>query len=75
MTTLLEHAFAKAATLPRDEQEVLASRLLAELVDFPCFVGLPMPSVRTALQEPGVPVSRARLPDTISAGRPHAFVA
>ena len=33
MTTLLEHAFAKAATLPRDEQEVLASRLLAELAD------------------------------------------
>jgi hypothetical protein len=33
MTTLLERAFAKAATLPRDEQEVLASRLLAELAD------------------------------------------
>lgn len=33
MTTLLEHAFAKAAALPTDEQDVLASRLLAELAD------------------------------------------
>ena len=33
MTTLLEHAFAKAATLPAAEQDVLASRLLAELAD------------------------------------------
>ena len=33
MTTLLEHAFAKAATLTTAEQDVLASRLLAELAD------------------------------------------
>ncbi|MCL4202993.1 MAG: hypothetical protein KJ000_10870 [Pirellulaceae bacterium] len=33
MTTLLERAFAKAAALPTDEQDVLASRLLAELAD------------------------------------------
>ena len=33
MTTLLEQAFAKAAKLPADEQDVLASRLLAELED------------------------------------------
>ena len=33
VTTLLEHAFAKAATLPTAEQDVLASRLLAELAD------------------------------------------
>ncbi len=33
MTILLEQAFAKAATLPPAEQDVLASRLLAELVD------------------------------------------
>ena len=31
MTTLLEHAFAKAATLTAAEQDVLASRLLAGL--------------------------------------------
>ncbi len=31
MTTLLERAFAEAAKLPAAEQEVLASRLLAEL--------------------------------------------
>ena len=31
MTKLLEHAFAEAAKLPDAEQEVLASRLLAEL--------------------------------------------
>ena len=31
MTTLLERAFAEAAKLPEAEQEVLASRLLAEL--------------------------------------------
>ncbi|WP_169978475.1 hypothetical protein [Tautonia rosea] len=31
MTTLLEKAFAEAAKLPEAEQEVLASRLLAEL--------------------------------------------
>ena len=31
MTTLLERAFAEAAKLPVDEQELLASRLLAEL--------------------------------------------
>lgn len=33
MTTLLERAFAKAASLPAAEQDVLASRLLAELTD------------------------------------------
>ena len=33
VTTLLEQAFAKAATLPTAEQDVLASRLLAELAD------------------------------------------
>jgi hypothetical protein len=33
MTTLLEHAFAKAAKLTAAEQDVLASRLLAELGD------------------------------------------
>ena len=33
MTTLLEHAFAKAATLTAAERDVLASRLLAELAD------------------------------------------
>jgi hypothetical protein len=31
MTTLLERAFAEASKLPDIEQEVLASRLLAEL--------------------------------------------
>ena len=31
MTTLLEQAFAQAAQLPASEQELLASRLLAEL--------------------------------------------
>jgi len=31
MTTLLEQAFAQAAQLPAPEQELLASRLLAEL--------------------------------------------
>ncbi len=31
MTTLLQEAFAKAAALPAEEQDVLASRLLAEL--------------------------------------------
>jgi hypothetical protein len=31
MTKLLEKAFAKAAKLPDDEQEILASRLLTEL--------------------------------------------
>ncbi len=31
MTTLLEHAFQEAAKLPAAEQDVLASRLLAEL--------------------------------------------
>jgi hypothetical protein len=31
MTTLLQQAFAEAAKLPEPEQEVLASRLLAEL--------------------------------------------
>ncbi|NLX97923.1 MAG: hypothetical protein GXY83_17305 [Rhodopirellula sp.] len=32
MTTLLQEAFAKAAALPPEEQDVLASRLLAELL-------------------------------------------
>ena len=32
MTKLLERAFAEAAKLPSAEQDVLASRLLAELV-------------------------------------------
>ncbi|HEV2971911.1 MAG TPA: hypothetical protein VGY55_18200 [Pirellulales bacterium] len=31
MTTLLEQAFNEAAKLPADEQDLLASRLLAEL--------------------------------------------
>lgn len=31
MTTLLERAFAEASRLPEAEQDVLASRLLAEL--------------------------------------------
>ena len=31
MTTLLQQAFAEALKLPADEQELLASRLLAEL--------------------------------------------
>jgi hypothetical protein len=31
MTTLLEQAFAEAAKLPKAKQELLASRLLAEL--------------------------------------------
>ena len=31
MTTLLQQAFAEAAKLPQDEQELLAARLLAEL--------------------------------------------
>jgi len=31
MTTLLQHAFDKAAQLPPDEQDLLAARLLAEL--------------------------------------------
>jgi len=33
VTTLLQEAFAKAAALPPQEQDVLASRLLAELAD------------------------------------------
>ncbi|HEV8059891.1 MAG TPA: hypothetical protein VGP68_08460 [Gemmataceae bacterium] len=33
MTTLLERAFAEAAKRPIAEQELLASRLLAELAD------------------------------------------
>jgi hypothetical protein len=33
MTTLLEQAFAKATTLTTAEQDVLASRLLAESAD------------------------------------------
>ena len=33
MTTLLEQAFAEAAKRPAAEQELLASRLLAELAD------------------------------------------
>lgn len=33
MITLLEKAFAEAAKLPEAEQEVLASRLLAELAE------------------------------------------
>jgi hypothetical protein len=33
MTTLLERAFAEASKLPPAEQELLASRLLTELVD------------------------------------------
>jgi len=32
MTTLLQHAFAEAAKLPAEEQEMLASRILAEIV-------------------------------------------
>ena len=31
MTTLLQQAFAEASKLPMDEQDLLASRLLAEL--------------------------------------------
>jgi hypothetical protein len=31
MTTLLQRAFAEAAKLPAEEQDVLAARLLAEL--------------------------------------------
>ncbi|HEY1381236.1 MAG TPA: hypothetical protein VGF55_30835 [Gemmataceae bacterium] len=31
MTTLLQQAFAEAAKLPQEEQDVLAARLLAEL--------------------------------------------
>jgi hypothetical protein len=31
MTTLLQQAFAEAAKLPADEQDLLAGRLLAEL--------------------------------------------
>ncbi len=33
MTTLLERAFAEASKLPAAEQELLASRLLAELAE------------------------------------------
>ncbi len=33
MTSLLQEAFAKAAALPPAEQDVLASRLLAELAE------------------------------------------
>lgn len=33
MTTLLEQAFAQAAQLPAEEQDLLAARLLAELAD------------------------------------------
>lgn len=33
MTTLLQQAFAEAAKLPTAEQDLLASRLLAELAD------------------------------------------
>lgn len=33
MTTLLQEAFAAAEKLPPDEQDVLASRLLAEMAD------------------------------------------
>lgn len=37
MTTRLQEAFAKAAALPPAEQDVLASRLLAELADEDAF--------------------------------------
>ncbi len=37
MTKLLETAFSKAAQLPAAEQDVLASRLLAELADGDAF--------------------------------------
>lgn len=33
MTKLLEHAFAEAGKLSADEQDLLASRVLAELAD------------------------------------------
>ncbi|MFO7907008.1 MAG: hypothetical protein R6U98_30405 [Pirellulaceae bacterium] len=33
MTTLLQNAFAKASELPPEEQDLLASRLLAELAE------------------------------------------
>ncbi|MEX0776311.1 MAG: hypothetical protein WD042_11455 [Phycisphaeraceae bacterium] len=33
MTTLLQQAFAQAAKLPKAQQELLASRLLAEMAD------------------------------------------
>jgi hypothetical protein len=33
MTTLLQEAFAKASALPPSEQDLLASRLLAELAE------------------------------------------
>ena len=41
MTNLLQQAFAEAARLPPDEQDLLASRLLAELAaeeDFDCAI-------------------------------------
>jgi ABC-type cobalamin transport system ATPase subunit len=37
MTTLLQEAFAKASALPPGEQDVLASRLLAELAEEDAF--------------------------------------
>lgn len=37
MTTLLQEAFAKASALPPSEQDVLASRLLAELAEQDAF--------------------------------------
>ena len=37
MTTLLQEAFAKASALPLGEQDLLASRLLAELAEEDAF--------------------------------------
>jgi hypothetical protein len=42
MTTLLQQAFSEAAKLPMDEQDLLASRLLAEVAaenDFDAAIG------------------------------------
>ncbi len=54
MTTLLEKAFAEAAKLPQEEQDLLAVRLLAELAaedDFDRAIARSVDKLTTLAQE------------------------
>lgn len=54
MTTLLEQAFAAAAKLPPAEQDIIASRLLAELAaedDFDCAIDRTAAKLAAAARE------------------------
>lgn len=54
MTTLLEKAFAEAAKLPQEEQDLLAVRLLAELAaedDFDRAIAQSVDKLTTLAQE------------------------